>query len=409
MTLGAIALRNVARNRRRSLLSGGVVMFGFVALTLAGGFMSQSFEALREGTIRGGTGHLQLADPGWFREGGGVETLEHGLADAHRVASRLSVEPAVAQVLRRIDFYGLLTDGERTVPFAGHGLDPAAEARTMDLPGLVIAGRWMVDRDAHEAVLGSGLAAALAVGPGDVVTLLAVTTDGVLNAVDVEIAGVARLPVRELDDRYLATSLGAADRLLEARGEVSKLVVTLHDASRVEQTGERLRLALAREGFVVEVRSWEELAVFYRQVRQLYLGMFGFLGLVLAAIVLLATANSMLMTVAERTREIGTLRALGTRSRRVARLFLAEGLLLGVLGCLAGASFSLALSWVLNRSGIMLPPPPGVAHPIPLHIDLVLTAYVGGAATMLVTVLVASWLPARRAARRSIVEALAHV
>ncbi len=408
MMLWTVATRNLGRNRRRSALTCGVVMFGFTAFALAAGFMAQSFEGLREGTIRGGTGHLQLADPATFARSE-VEILEHGLAEAARVVALVRQDADVAEVLERIDFYGLITDGAHSVPFVGAGVDPEAEARCMDAAGLVTSGRWLRGREAREAVLGSGLASSLGVAPGQVVTLMAMTTDGVLNALDVDVVGVTRLPVRDLDDRYLATSLGAADVLLAAGGRVSKLVVFLRQGSSAEDVGERLRRTLSQQGIVVDFRTWRDLAVFYRQVRQLYLAIFGFLGLVLGIIVLLATANTMLMVTTERTREIGTLRALGARRSYVERLFLAESVLVAVVGCLAGAAFALVLRAVLNRSGIMLPPPPGVAHAIPLHIKFYPAAYVLGAAVMLLTVLAAAWLPARRAARREIVEALAHV
>jgi putative ABC transport system permease protein len=117
----------------------------------------------------------------------------------------------------------------------------------------------------------------------------------------------------------------------------------------------------------------------------------------------------MMMAVAERTREIGTLRAIGTRPRLIRRLFLAEGLMLAIGGCLAGAVLSLVLRFILNHSGIMLPPPPGATQGSMLHVKLYGAAYGAGALAMIVTLAAASWLPARRASRLRIVEALAHV
>lgn len=407
MTLARLALRNVGRNRRRTVLTVGVVAAGFAALTLAAGFMAQTFEALREGTIRGGVGHLQLAAPAFFAVPE-AETLEHALPDAAGLAARLRGDADVREVLRRIDFYGLASNGESSVPFVGSGLEPEAEARSMDTPRLVAEGRWLAGEGA-EAVVGTGLASSLGAGVGDVLTLLAMTADGVLNAVDIEIAGLARLPVEDLDDRYLALPLGRAQELLGAGGAVSKLVVMTGEASRAAAVGERLRAELAAGGVEVGVRTWKDLAVFYRQVRTLYLGIFGFLGSVLVAIVVLAAANSMLMATTERTREIGTLAALGMRRRWIARLFLLEGLAIGVLGCLAGAAFSLLLRAAVNRAEIVLPPPPGVAHSVTLFVQLYPAAYLAGALGMLAATLLATWLPARRAARRPIIEALAHV
>jgi putative ABC transport system permease protein len=407
MTLLRMAARNVARNRRRSLLTGGVVVFGFAAFALAGGFMAQSLEGLSEGTIRSGMGHLQLADPAVF-EGPAEESLEHGVADAERIETIVRSDPEVVEVLPRTDFVGLVTGGGRSVPFVGIGLDPAAEARVMDPPKNVTSGRWL-EADEQGVVLGSGLARALAVDVGGGVTLLAATSDGTLNAVDATVVGLTEVPFKELNDRFLATSSALADGLLAAEGKVSKLVVSLREGSDPEAARTRLVARLRENGVELAGRTWVELAAFYRQVRTLYIGIFGFMGIVLVVVVLLATANTMLMAVSERIREIGTLRALGTRPGTVRRMFLLEGVLLGLLGCAVGAVLSLVVREILNHSGIVLPPPPGAARGAPLHVKIYGAAYLLGVVSMATTLLLASYIPARRASRIPIVDALTHV
>jgi len=408
MTFWSMAARNLSRNRRRSLLTGGVVVFGFAAFALAGGFMAQTLESLREGTIRSGVGHLQLADPRVF-DGPAEDSLEHGLEDARKVAEAVRRDPDVVEVLPRIDFVGLVTSGGRSVPFVGVGLDPAGEARAMDFPKNVTSGRWLADGGEQGVVLGSGLARTLSVGPGDGVTLLATTGDGTLNAVDATVVGVTEVHFKELDDRFLATTVGLADGLLAADGKVSKLVVVLRGSADADAARTRIVSGLAKEGTSLAGKTWEDLAAFYHQVRTLYLGIFGFMGIVLVAVVLLATANTTLMSVSERIREIGTLRALGTRSSAIRRMFVVEGALLALLGCAAGAVLALVVREALNHSGILLPPPPGAARGSLLHVKLYAAAYLLGALSMTGTLLLASYLPARRASRISIVDALTHV
>jgi putative ABC transport system permease protein len=279
----------------------------------------------------------------------------------------------------------------------------------MDTAKLLVSGRWFLDASERGVVLGTGLARSLSVKAGDTITLLATTPEGVLNALDVTVTGLADIPIKELDERYLATTLGLASDLLVASGRVSKLTIVLREPADAKAALPRLLAALHREGIEVSGKTWEDLAVFYRQVRLLYLGIFGFMGLVLVLVVLLAAANTMIMAAAERTREIGTLRALGTRPLAIKKMFLAEGLILAIAGCVGGALVSMAIRAVLNHAGLTLPPPPGVSHGVPLHVNLYLTAYAAGALAMSATLVVASWFPANRAARMSIIEALAHV
>ena len=408
MSLWSFAIRNVRRNLRRSVLTGCVVVFGFCAFALAGGFMAQSLEGLRDSTIRSGMGHLQFAAPSAFSEGA-VGAADQGLDGAEEIAAILKADPAVAEILPRLEFVGLLTNGERSVPFLGVGLDPVPESRAMDTPKMVAEGAWLRDRSERQVILGTGLAAALSVRVGGTVTLLATSRDGTLNAVDATVAGLANVPFKELNDRYLATSLGLASELLVAADRTSKFVVVLADPATAPAALPRLLGSLRARGHEVAGRSWQELAQFYRQVRTLYLGIFGFMGVILVVMVLLAAANTMMMAVTERTREIGTLRAIGTRPRIIRRLFLAEGMVLAICGCLAGAVLSLVVRLALNHSGIMLPPPPGAVQGSALHVKLYGTAYVAGALAMVLTLAAASWLPASRASRQRIVEALAHV
>src|ERR1700704_2994640 len=115
MSAMALAWRNLIRQRRRSFLMISVVGFGFAAFALAGGFIAQTFEALREGTIRS-VGHLQVIDR---RAVGKAEeaTLEFGIPDSKRARSIAAGDPAVQAVLPRIDFVGLATNGTKSVPF----------------------------------------------------------------------------------------------------------------------------------------------------------------------------------------------------------------------------------------------------------------------------------------------------
>ncbi len=407
MSTFSLAWRNLVRQKRRTVLMGSVVAFGFAAFALAGGFIAQSFEGLKEGTIRT-VGQLQAVD---HRSVTRTEekTLEFGLHDASRARAIASRDPAVSSVLPRIDFVGLAASGAKSVPYLGVGVDPEPEAAATYARELVVAGKYLSGDGGDGVVLGTGLASALQVKTGDSVTLMATTPDGSLNAVDAIVTGLADVQIKELNDRYLACGIALASRLLQSPETVSKLVVFLKRGADEGKTAERLRLALNAAGYPVVIRNWRELAVFYGQVKLLYIGIFGFVGAVLVVIVVLSAAIVMTMAVTERTREIGTLRALGTRPSGILRMFLTEGTALAVAGCAAGMVLALLVRAVLNASGIILPPPPGATHGMPIHVQFYPLAYAAGLFAMVATMLVASYFPARRAARVSIVDALAHV
>jgi len=407
MSAFALAWRSLFRQKRRSLLMIAVVTFGFASFALAGGFIAQSFEALKEGTIRS-VGQLQIVDR---RAVGRAEeaTLEFGIPDAPRARAVAAAQPGVAAVLPRIDFVGLATVGARSIPFLGIGVDPGPEAAATLASGLVVSGKYLSGDGGEGMVLGTGLAKALEVKVGDRVTLLATTPDGSLNAADGVVEGFVDVKIKELNDRYLAAGQKLVENLLQSEGTASKLVVFLRPDADEAKTAAALEKAMAAAGFPVTVLRWEQLATFYGQVKLLYIGIFGFVGAVLVTIVILAAAIVMTMAVTERTREIGTLRALGTRPAGILRMFLAEGVLIALAGCVAGTALALVIRAVLNASGIMLPPPPGASSGTPLHVNFYLLAYVAGLVAMLATMTFAAFFPARRASRVAIVDALTHV
>ena len=407
MSAAALAWRNLIRQKRRSLLMIAVVAFGFASFALAGGFIAQSFEALKGGTIRS-VGHLQLMDR---RAVGRAEeaTLEFGIRDAARARAGASKDPDVAAVLPRIDFVGLATNGSRSVPFLGVGVDPGPEAAATRASELVVSGKYLSGDGGDAIVLGTGLASALDVKPGDRVTLMATTPDGSLNAVDGIVEGLADVKFKELNDRYLAAGVPLVSRLLQSGETVTKLVVFLKPGADETKAADRLEKSLAAAGFEVAVKRWQDLAVFYGQVRLLYIGIFGFVGAVLVVIVILSAAIVMTMAVTERTREIGTLRALGTRPSGILKMFLAEGVVIAAAGCVAGTVIALVVRAILNASGIMLPPPPGATTGTPIHVNFYALAYAAGFAAMVLTMAIAAWFPARRASRIAIVDALTHV
>ena len=111
----------------------------------------------------------------------------------------------------------------------------------------------------------------------------------------------------------------------------------------------------------------------------------------------------------ERTREVGTLRAIGTRPSRILRMFLVEGVVIALAGCVAGTVLALIVRSVLNASGIILPPPPGATHGMPINVKLYPLAYGAGLLAMILTMAIASYFPARRASRVRIIDALTHV
>lgn len=403
-----LASRNLFRHRRRTVLTGSIVVVGFVAATMTAGFVAQTFRGLEDITIRGQGGHLSVVSAeavGKSDEEAATLLLDH----AQELTESVATSPDVRQAMPRLSFFGLVARGERSVGYMGTGTIPSLEKSATLTAETVVDGRFFSDPETDEVMLGGGLARSLGARIGDLVTVMTTTPDGGLNAIDATVVAILRWPIKELDDRILFMPYAPAARLLKAEGKATSIAVTLKPGADLEKAAGALRARLHRDGIDASVKTWIESAPFYVAVRRLYAAIFLFTGLVLATVVVLAAANTMTMSVFERTREIGTLLAIGMERGQVRNLFLAEGLLMGLGGSLVGAVGSLALRAAINSARISLPPPPGATSGGVLHVELIPVAFLVGFVLMTGTLLAASWWPARRAARLDPVEALTHV
>ena len=160
----------------------------------------------------------------------------------------------------------------------------------------------------------------------------------------------------------------------------------------------------------LEVRDFTELTPLYGQVIALYGSIFSFISVIMGVVVLFTVVNTMGMSVVERTNEIGTVRAMGIRRRGIRLQFLVEGSLLGAFGATAGVILAALIAYAMNNAGLLWTPP-GSTQPVPLRIHLSgsMALIVGVWAGLVIVSTVASLLPAMRAAKLPIVEALRHV
>ena len=187
-------------------------------------------------------------------------------------------------------------------------------------------------------------------------------------------------------------------------------MLQLHRSEDLPAARARLATLFKQKHLDLEVRDFGELSPFYGQVKNMFSAIFLFIALVMGVIVLFAVVNTMTMNVMERTNEVGTIRALGVRRAAIRSQFTVEGVLIGAIGATVGAVLALAIAALVNHAGLTWIPP-GNATAVPLRLDVAgRPALVGGAwlGLAIVTTL-AALLPANRAARLPVVDALRHV
>lgn len=396
-----LALRNLRRNSRRTLVAVLTVAFGVVAFLLAGGFIAWIFQEIREATIHSQLGHIQIVRPGYF---------EKGIADPYSFllpgnpVSQSVVEktPGFDSLAPRLAFSGLISKDETSIPFLGEGVSPIAEQQLSSRME-ILEGSNLTTDNALTTILGEGLARSLGAKPGDSVVLLATTAAGSSNAVEVKITGVFATMYKDYDDVALRLPISVAQKLMRVQGATSWTVL-LKNTDQTETGTRYLEESLDRKEF--EIVPWTSLADFYNKTVVLFSKQVSVMKFIIALIIVLTISNTQTMSVLERTTEIGTSLAIGLRSRQIMWLFMLEGAFVGVAGGIAGMILGYLFAAIISAIGIPMPPPPGMAHgylgkiivTAPLAVDAFIMA--------LTTTLIASIMPAWKASKMNIVDAL---
>jgi putative ABC transport system permease protein len=396
-----LAFRNLFRQRSRTALTLAAIIFGVAALILTAGFVQDFFIQLREATIHSQFGHLQVLRKG-YHEHGRKSPFQYMISDPDKITADLGRLEHVVEVTPRINFSALLGNGRTTFPVIGEGVEPEKDARLSTYIKL-ISGNRLPKADVFTMLIGQGVANSLNLKVGDSATLLVNTREGAINTFDFKITGVFQTFSKEFDDRAVRIPVAAAQELLATKA-VHSLVFALTDTSHTDEVNEKISSLLPGNQF--ETKTWYELADFYQKAVDLYQRYFLVLHIIILSLVLLSVANSMNMTIFERTGEFGTLMALGNRGRTVFKLILQETLVLALIGSSAGMVLGLVLAVTISAIGIPMPPMPNTNSGYTALIrivpwELVKALMIGFCAT-----LCAALLPARRASKLDVVDAL---
>jgi putative ABC transport system permease protein len=395
------AFRNIFRNRRRSAITLLVIVFGSIGLILFGGYKAQTFYALRESTIRNRLGHLQIYKQG-YSTAESQKPLAYALDDVASIRAQVERDPRVKMTAAQITLMGLVSNGDKSETFIATAVEPQKDAQMQSQR--ITAGTKLPDDEPDCAMIGAGLAKAMHVKPGDYLTLMTTTVAGSLNALDVRVAGIFMTGVKEYDERAVKLPIRGAQLLMQTN-KVERLLVFLNNTDDTAA----VHADLAKRLHGVEFKEWRELASFYASVVALYNGIFGFLGFIVFAIVIFSVANTIMMSIFERTREIGTLMAIGTTRSRLWRMFLTEGFAIGVIGAFLGVAAGVVMANLINHGNVMLPPPPGYTVGYRLEIMLRSSVLVPAAVIAVATATLSSIVPAFKASRMKIVDALGHI
>jgi putative ABC transport system permease protein len=341
-----MAFRNVFRQRRRTLFTGLSIVGGFALAVVFIGWADGSYDSIIDQFTRNRLGHIQIHEKTYLDR----PALSKTVSDVARIGAILDRTGGVASWAPRVYAAGLAAAGDRSAAVRIVGIDPEREVRTTSFARQVSRGRMLSGPAAHEVLLGAGLADILKVRPGEEVVIVSQAADGSIAEDRYALAGIVTSGDALTDRMAFYLPLAAAQDLLVLGGRVHEVAVVVTRLGRAREMSRTIARAVDDPALAVD--PWQVFAKsFYEAMRADKAGMWVML-VVVVIIVAVGVLNTVLMSVLERRREYGLLKALGVRPRRVVGLVLLEVLILSLLALIIGAGLGLGANAFLSRHGV---------------------------------------------------------
>jgi putative ABC transport system permease protein len=406
-----IAIRNLRRYKRRTLLTASLIAIG-VIFVLVFVSVSGSFKNMIISQITGSMlGDMEIHRKGYVASIDNLPlTLMLNSQQVEKAEGAIKKIPEIEAYSPRIKFGGLFSNFVETTNIRLNGVYPDMEMKTLPLlASRIIEGEKAIKKG--EIIIPELLARGMKVKVGDMVVVIATNKDGSVNGKQLKVGGILESATGPGGrDGYLHLE-DTVEILRMEEQEISEIAIKLYDFGKLNKVAGRLDADLgkymSKQGRpIFEVHTWETLSPFYNIARMIDM-MTLFIKIMLIAIVLISIMNVMIMAVYERIREIGTIAAIGTLPGKILSMFVMEGFSLGVLGAVVGNVIGVVIVYVLDlakitfdfgrQTGLVLSPTLQVSDILAVSIIVIIVAVLG------------SLQPALKASRMEPIVALRHV
>jgi len=344
-----LAWRNLWRHRARTLILGTAVFLSYGLLLASMGMGDDAHQQMVDAAIEGAGGQVLVHGAGFWD----ARTVDIRIDAADSVLAALDQVTGVRAAIPRVLVNGLLSTAQGSRPVMLEGIVPAAEARLKDISDDVKEGDRLDGTTVRAPVLlGRPVADELQVKPGDRVVLTASGADGEVTRALFHVAGIIQTGRADLDEMVAYTTLETAQSAVGLDGAVTQVGLLMDGGVTTDSVKARVERALGARNGSLEVLTWQQALpemVGYVEIDDAFLYIYV---VVMYMVVIFAIANTFLVAVMERVRELGLLNALGMRGRRISRMILGETVFLVLLAMAAGLALGLGIHFSLSHWGI---------------------------------------------------------
>jgi len=342
-----MAFRDLGRNRRRSFFSALAVGGGLALLILMSSVVAGEMGSALESAINLQTGHIQIR-AATYDENKSSLKWEDLVADPDGIASSIATLDQVKAATPRLYASGFLTSGTQSAGARITGIDPLSPASDSYRKG-VISGQYLSPDDREAVLIGKPMAEKLNLQAGDRVGLSINTADGTVQEQTFTVKGIYSTDTYAFDSATVFLPLAKAQAITQTEDHASTVYILLKDTNMTDAVIPALHVSSN-----LQVKSWKDLNALFVEFEgfaQSYIAIFYLIILAISASVII---NTLIMSVYERTREIGILSAIGMRGSRILMLFLAESSLLAVGGVIMGLIIGVLGTMYFNVNGFYI-------------------------------------------------------
>lgn len=371
-----IALRNLIRNKRRSLSTGLAICVGFVGLNLLGAYIYRTKRIVDLISIYSAQrGHFLVFKKDGYQKFD-IKPKQYLISKDEQTQVLKTLWPLqddIDFVGHQLHTSGLISNLDRSHPAIILGVDPESFYKSFTNPDMLnLAGDWILPSQRENPrmfiqnpelisltlIIEDILKIKKPIQAGDNVQVAGRTVTGDLNAVNVDLGAQHTTGLQFLEDTIVMMSIQKVQELVGSDGIESFSLFLKPDVSLVKFE-DKLRKALSQLSFPTDIHRFDSELVnpFHQGTMGFLYVMGGFFVFLIGTAVSLTLINSLTMGIIERTREIGTLRAIGFQKSDVIGLFVKENIILCVLSMLIGIGISYVIALMVNAAHIMFFPP----------------------------------------------------
>lgn len=409
------AIRNLGRYKRRTIITASAVAVGIAMYIFIDGWLLGAELESDRNIVWYETSSVRIMDTEYWEDRDFLP-LSKVLEDPEAILSELS-QAGIAATPRTVFSAEMIVrqdpfDEDGSLPVRVYALDPEQDDTVFRFRETLKSGDFL-EPGKEGVMMGAWMAEDLGAKVGYDISLITRTREGYYQTIDATIVGILDVPNPLINRSSLFMDLQTADYYMQMNGAVTEIDISLNEGVDVQLHADKIEEQLKKAGFVVDVKSWREIAADYGALTEAKSSGTGLILFLLFIIAAVGISNTMLMAVYERISEIGMLRAIGMKDRDIRLVFMIEAAGIGFLGALIGIALgSLAnlymvnigidFSWMVREmdigyrtAGIMY----GAWNP-----DTMLKAFFVG----IIICFIVALIPTRRALKMKITDCLRH-